>query len=180
MTKKHQYHPSAFEENLDHTHANPHFDKAAISWIAPEYLQHPKSTNWWVAAAIVWLVSIVLEAFSGNWTMLAATAVFGVVYWYVHEHHPPKHTKINLSDLGVKVGHNSIPYGEIVCFWITYTPPHTRRLYLQLKNAILPDLVIELEDQDPAKVRAFLEQHLSEVVGVKENFADSILRAFKL
>ena len=177
---KHQYHPSVFQENLTHEHPVPDFDKAAISWIAPEYLQHPKSAKWWVIAGIVWVIAIILEAISGNWTMLAATALFGLVYWYIHEHHPPKHTKINLSELGVKIGHRAIPYADIESFWIIFEPPYTRRLYLEVKESFLPDLIIELEDQDPQQIVAFLEQRLPERLGVKENFADIIMRAFKL
>jgi hypothetical protein len=174
------YHPSVFQENLTHEHPEPDFDKAAFSWIAPEYLQHPKSTTWWLVAGIVWAVSIILEAFSGNWTMLAATVLFGLVYWYIHEHHPPKHTKINLSELGVKIGHTKIPYAEIESFWIIFDPPFSRRLFLRIKDSLLPDLVIELESQNHQQIRAFLEQYLSERVGVKENFTDIILRALKL
>lgn len=177
---KHQYHPSVYEENLTHEHPGPHFDKAAFSWIAPEYLQHPKSAKWWVVAGLIWVVSIILEALSGNWTMLAATVLFGLVYWYIHEHHPPRHTKINLSELGVKIGHSQIPYAEIESFWIIFDPPFSRRLFLRLKESILPDLIIELETQNPQQITAFLEQYLSERVGVKENFTDLILRALKL
>jgi hypothetical protein len=174
------FHPSVFEDNLDHHHPHPDFNKAAYSWIAPEYLQHPKSVRWWVTAAIVWLIAIVIEAITGNWTMLLATAVFGLVYWFTHEMHPPRQTKVNLTDLGIKIGHRKFSYSQIEFFWIIYNPPEVKRLYLRLKERFLPDLVIELQDQDPQLIREFLEQHLPEVTGVKEHFTDVILRAFKL
>jgi len=176
-----QIHPSVLEENLHHSHPHPHFDKAVFSWIAPEYIQHPKSARWWVIAAIVWLVSVILEAFTGNWSMLLATVTFGLVYWYIHEHHPPRHTKINLSELGVKIGHRSIHYAEIDAFWIIYKP-HTRlkRLCFRLHDKFIPDLILELEDQDPQPIRVFLEHHLPEIVGVQEHFGDIILRLFRI
>lgn len=178
--QKPKYHQSVFEENLGEDHPYPDFNKAAFSWIAPEYLQHPKSTRWWVSAALILLIAVVLEALTGNWTMLAATLAFAAVFYYTHQHHPPRHTKINLSELGVKVGHRRIPYEEIEFFWIIYNPPEVKRLFFRIKNSLLPDLIIELENQDPQAVRSFLEQYLVEVTGVKEHFTDQLLRLFKL
>jgi len=175
-----KYHQSVFEENLDAAHPFPDFNKAAFSWIAPEYLQHPKSLRWWFAATAVLLVSIVLEALTGSWTMLAATVVFAIVYYITHQYHPPRHTKINLSELGVKIGHRQIAFAEIEFFWIIYHPPSVKRLFLRIKDSFLPDLVIELENQDPQAIKAFLERHLVEVTGVKEHFSDQLLRLFKL
>jgi hypothetical protein len=174
------YHPSVFEKNLDQTHPLPDFNRAAFSWIAPEYLQHPKSVRWWVIAGLFFLVAIVIEALVANWTMLAATLAFGLVYAYLHYFHPPRHTKINLSELGVKLGHKSIPYEDIEAFWIIYNPPHSKKLYLRLKDKLIPDLVIELEHQDPQAIRRYLEMHLVEITGMRESFTDLILRLLKL
>lgn len=178
--RQEEFHTSVFEQNLDESHPYPDFNKAVYSWIAPEYLQHPKSVQWWVAAGIVWAIAIVIEALTGNWTMLLATAVFGLVYWFTHEMHPPRKTKVNLTELGLKIGHKHFPFSQIEFFWIIYNPPHVKRLYLRLKDRFLPDMIVELEDQNPQEIREFLEQHLSEVTGVKEHYADVLLRLFKL
>jgi hypothetical protein len=174
------YHPSVFEENLTEHHPYPDFDKAVFSWIAPEYLQHPKTVRWWVIAAAVLFLSIIAEALTGNWTMLLATVVFAGVYYYVHNFRPPRHTKINISELGVKIGHRKIPYGDIECFWIIYNPPFTKRLFLRVKNQLISDLVLELENQDPLAVKIYLEKHLSEVTGMREGFTDLLLKLLKL
>jgi hypothetical protein len=180
MLYESQLHPSVFQDNLTVDHPGSHFDKAVFSWIAPEYLQHPKSLNWWILAGVVLVICLVLEAFSGNWSMLAATLTFGVVYWYLHEHHPPKHTKINISELGIKIGHRTIAYSQIEAFWIIFNPPLTKRLCFRLTDKILPDLVIELEHQDPQALKIFLEQHLTEITGVREHLSDLILKILKI
>ncbi len=174
------YHPSVYEENLEDSHPFPDFDKAAFSWIAPEYLQHPKTVKWWVIAGIILLLAMIAEAFSGNWTMLVATIVFAGVYTYVHTFRPPRHTKINISELGIKIGHRKIPYEALESFWIIYDPPLTKSLYFRQKNQLISDLVIELEDQDPLEIRAFLEKFLVEVTGVQQQFTDVLLRLLKL
>ena len=175
-----QLHPSVLEENLSAEHPVPHFDKAVFSWIAPEYHQHPKSVQWWLWAAIVLFVAVIIEAATGNWSMLIASLVFGFVYWYSHEHHPPRHTKINISELGVKVGHAQIPYANISAFWIIYDPPYVKKLYLRVNDRLFPDIVLELEQQDPEAIRSYLEQYLPEITGVKEHLSDIILRIIKL
>ncbi len=174
------YHDSVFQENLDERHPYPDFNKANFSWIAPEYIQHPKSTRWWVIAAILLLISTVIEAIVSNWTMLAATLIFGLVYWFTHEFHPPKHTKINISTLGIKVGHQEISFSEIEHFWIIYNPPAVKQLAFRLKDSFFPTLILQLEKQNPEAIRAFLEQYLPEVTDAKEGFTDAILRALKL
>lgn len=179
-TRDHIYHPSVFEENLPTDHPLPHFDRAIFSWIAPEYIQHPKSAGWWAGAAIVLLIAFAIEALTGNWTLLAATLTFAFVFWLTHEFHKPRHTKINISELGVKIGHRQILYEEIQYFWIIYNPSHVKRLFLRIKDSFLPDLVLELEDQDPQAIRSFLEHHLVEVTGVQEHFTDQLLRLLKL
>jgi hypothetical protein len=175
-----QVHPSVFEANLSADHPVPHFDKAVFSWIAPEYLQHPKSARWWATAAVVLVIGMIIEAFTGNWTMLLATLTFGFVYWYMHEHHPPKHIKINISELGVKIGHRTVHFAEIEAFWILSEPPHVNKLYLRLRDKLLPDLIIELGQQNPQPIRAFLELYLTEIVGMREHLGDIILRIFKI
>lgn len=175
-----KYHPSVYEDNLDATHELPSFNKAMFSWIAPEYLQHPKGITWWVGAGIIFILAIIAEALTGNWTMLLATVVFAIVYGYVHEIHPPKHTKINISELGVKIGHKAIPFEEIECFWIIYDPPAVKRLYVRVRDRLLSDLVIELENQDPNAIRDHLSVYVKEVPNVKETLTDILLRLFKL
>ena len=174
------YHPSVYEENLGEEHPFPDFNKPVFSWIAPEFLQHPKTVRWWVIAGIVFVLAVIIEAIVSNWTMLVATLVLGAVYAYLHEFHPPKHVKINLSELGIKLGHKQILYEEIESFWIIYDPPQVKRLYIRLKEKLITDLVLELENQDPQAVRAFLERYLVEVTGVRENFSDILLRIIKL
>lgn len=174
------YHPSVFEESLSEEHSLPDFNRAVFSWVTQEYLQHPKSASWWAGAAIVVVIASIIEALTGSWTMLAATLTFAIAYWTTHEFHPPQYTKINLSELGVKIGYRKIPYENIEFFWIIYNPPEVKRLFLRVKDSLFPDLVIELDDQDPQAIRAFLEKHLVEVTGVKEHFTDQLLRLLKL
>ena len=174
------YHSSVNEENLGKDHVFPDFDKPAFSWIAPELLQRPKTVKWWVIAGIILVVAVIVEALVSNWTMLMATVVFGLVYTYLHMFHPPLYVKINISELGVKLGHKRILYEEIECFWIIYNPPQVKQLYIRIKDKLITDLVIELEDQNPEAIRRFLEQYLVEVIGKRENFTDVLLRMLKL
>jgi hypothetical protein len=175
-----QIHPSVFEENIGPDDHGDAYLKAVFSWIAPEYLQHPKTARWWVYAGIVLLIAIIIEALTGSWTMILATVVFAGVYAYMHEFQPPRHTKIVLSDIGIKVGNQKIPYSGIESFWVLYEPPHTSTLNFRLRRQFFPDLVIELEDQDPASVREYLTSFVPELTNQKAKTTDLILRLLKL
>ncbi len=176
-----QLHESVYEENESHdAHPEKSYLKAVFSWIAPEYHQHPKSLTWWVVAGISLLIIMIIEAWTGNWTMLLATMVFGVVYWYLHEHHPPRFTKVVISDLGLKIGHRKIPYSKIHSFWVLYDPPNLKRLVFRLRNSYLSDLIIELEDQDPTAIANYLSKNITELTDQEESIADLIVRLLKM
>ncbi len=178
---EHLLHSSVFEPN--HPHDAPpqySFEKAVFSWIAPEFYQHPKNTRWWTIFGIIAILSMIIEGFTGNWTMLIATVAFAVVYWILYEFYPPKHLKIVISEYGLKIGYRKIPYSQIERFCIFYHPPHLQQIVFRVKGAIFSDLIIELEEEDPIAIRNFLKKYLKEVEDPHEKITDSILRLLKL
>lgn len=169
------FHPSVFEENNELV-----LNNNEISWIAPEYLQRPKTASWWAGAFVVLIIAITIEALTGDWTMLAVTLMFAFVYWTSHTFRPPKKTKITLSSKGIKIGYHFIPFSDIEFFWIIYNPPEVKQLFFRVRKRLFADIVVELEGQNPDQIKYFLEEHLTEVMGVQESFSDIILRLLKL
>jgi len=177
----HRIHDSVFEDN-HHQDAHPDhtFQKAVFSWVAPEYEQHPKSRRWWLTSGIIVVISLLLEILTANWTLLIATLVLVPVYWYIHEFHPPRYTKIVLSDAGLKIGHRTVPYSQIVSFWIFYEPKILKTLNFRLHHGAFNELNIQLEDQDPVALREFIQQYIPELEGKKEEWSSVVLRLLKL
>jgi hypothetical protein len=177
----HRIHESVFQENHEQSaHPDHTFQKAIFSWIAPEYQQHTKTSRWWLIAGIIYLAAIIGEIITKNWSFLVATLVLAPVYWYIHEFHPPKYTKVILSEAGIKIGNRTIPFSQMVSFWIFYEPKVLKTLNFRLHKGAFNELVIQLEDQDPVAIREFLQQYIPELEGKSEEWTSVLLRLLKL
>jgi hypothetical protein len=152
---------------------------SVISWVAPEYIAHQKSKRWYIVAAAVVAAVVAYAIFTGNWTMAAAVVVFTAVYQYTHTYHPPKNLKINVTDMGIRVGHLFFPYSHIQTFWIIYKPDY-KTLNLRVKGNFWSDLIIDLNSQDPVSLRSYLVGQITEWEGKDERLQDMILRLLRL
>lgn len=154
-------------------------DHTVISWNAPEYVSHRKGIRWYITAGVVVALSLIYSAISFNWSMGLAVIVFTAVYQYTHIYHPPKIIKIDLTELGVRVGNVFHPYSQIQAFWLYYKPG-LQTLNLRVANNFWTDVIIQLEDQDPVAVRAHMVGQVPEWEGKDERLGELILRMLKL
>jgi hypothetical protein len=179
-TKKEKTHGHFMPHIPDSPHELALYDRAVFTWIAPEYIQHPKSKSWFLGAAVISIVVVILDILTNNLTMALAVVVLAAVYYYVHTHHPPKDIKITVSRMGIKVGNMIFPYSSIQAFWIIYTPPHITTLNLRVKEHFFSDINIQLNHEDPVPIREFLCGQIPEWEGKGERLGDVILRLLKL
>lgn len=157
---------------------NP-FDEAIISWESPEYIQHEKGVIWYLAAIACALILCVYAIFTANWTLVLALIVLAAVYYRIHGF-PPQNVKVKISKTGIKINSKEYPYQNIDSFWIIYNPPSTKTLNLKSNSRLLPDIAIQLGDQDPSELRAYLVSQIREREGREELFIDSLIRILKL
>lgn len=161
-------------------HEKALYDRAVFTWTAPEYIQHPKSKNWFLAAAIVVGIIILVDILTQDYTMALAIIVLAGVYLYIHTHHPPKEIRIVISNMGIKVGNMIFPFSSIQAFWMHYQPPHLTTLNLRVKEHFFSDIIIQLNHEDPVPIRHFLCGQIPEWEGKNERFSDVVLRLLKL
>jgi hypothetical protein len=155
------------------------FGKTIITWTAPEYIQHDKDKQWYIIAGITAAVSVIIATLTWNWSMALAIIVFAVVYHYLQTKHPPKNIEIKITELGIYVGEMFFPYSHIQAFWIFYTKDN-KSLNLKIKGRVYSDVIIQLNDQDPATLRKFLVGEIPELEGKEEKLMDILIRLFKL
>jgi len=160
-------------------HARSPEGKTIITWIAPEYISHRKSTKWYVIAGTVVAAVIAFAFIYGNWTMALAVIVFTAVYQLTHTYHPPKNIKISVTELGIRVGHMFFPYSHIQAFWIFYKPG-LQTLNLRVAKNFWSDIIVQLNDQDPVEVRSYLVGQVPEWEGKDERLGDLFLRLLRL
>lgn len=155
------------------------YDKAVLTWDAPEFIKHERGFWWFLIAGLavcgIVVYSIITDAWSTAASFLALSGVF-----YMYHNHEPRMLKVTISEIGIKVGNREIPYSIIKYFWIVYDPPHVKTLHLATSNRFLSEVVIQLHNQDPAGLRNYLVQQLPEVTGKEENFVHLLTRLLKL
>jgi len=131
-------------------------------------------------AGAVTLLTAIGSALMGNWSFTLAILAFGGVYYYLQEHHPPQNIQITISKMGIKVGSEIYPFTHIQAFWIFYHPPFIKTLNLRVHKKFFSDVIIQLENEDPAEIRRFLSGEIPEWEGKSERFSEVIIRLLKL
>jgi len=164
------------EEKLNFENA---FHDEVIKWKALEYIQHKKGWKWFFVAGLTDAVFCIYAAISQNWIFLIALILFSAIYIWQHDI-SPRYVDVIVSHAGIKVGDKEYPYQNIRSFWLIYRPPYVKILHLRLNSKYLPDLAIQLGDQDPVVLRNYLCSQIHEDTGKEEDTLNTIVRLLKL
>ena len=156
------------------------YDKAKISWVAPEYMRYERGIVWKVGAVLSLIVAVGLGIFLDAWTFSVAITAFAVAYYVIHLTEEPKDQEVVLSKIGVKVGNRKYPFSQIKAFWIIYEPPFTKMLFIRLNEGLLRDIEIQMSGIEPSEIREFLIEKIPELEGQKEPLGDILLKIFKI
>lgn len=156
-----------------------HYDDGEVSWHAKDYFAPHRGLVWKIVmiASLVGLFvfGVLYEAVSFSVAML----VFALVYYIVHRK-KPQDVEIVLSKVGIKVGKRKYPYAKIKSFCLQYDPPYTKALKIHVEGDLAVEVVIQLGDQNPAEVREFLLDKISERAGHQESLTDIFLKLLKI
>ncbi|MEK7126702.1 MAG: hypothetical protein AAB848_01210 [Patescibacteria group bacterium] len=178
--KEHKLFSARRKEHLHMIHNAPsEYDKAVISWIAPEMIRHDRGIVWKILVSLISATIIAGGIVYNSWTFSLAVAAFIVVYYLMNLEHP-KDVEIKLSEIGIKVGTRKYPFSRIRFFWIIYEHPYVKTLNLRIVGELVADITIQLNHQNSSEVRNFLIEHIPELEGQSEKITDIFLRLFKI
>lgn len=155
------------------------FEKAIISWYAPEFLRFHRSFIWYIIAGLLDAALIAYAIWSQSYTMVAVFVVLPLVY-VLDQRHKPKTVEVKISQFGVRFGEISAPYSDIKSFWIIHEPPYVDELHLLVKNRLHPEVVIPLVGTDPTFLRQYLVTQVREWEGKKQSAMDVMTKFLKL
>lgn len=155
------------------------FDHAIITWEAPEYVKHEKGKTWFTVAGVIVLMLVLWGIWSHSWSTSVVFLLLAGVYYLAHTHEP-RHLKITISEIGIKVGNACYAYANMRAFWVHYHPPFVKTLNFRTNERMFKEVTIQLDGQDPVPVRSYLARQISEWEGKEESFTDILTRVFKL
>jgi len=155
------------------------FDEAHITWTAPEHPHYEKGKLWKIMAVSFVLVSATFGVIFKAWTFSLAVVAFALAYYIIHRS-KPQEVEISLSDIGIKVGKRKYPFNRIKSFWIIYEPPFIQTLHILVHGEFVPEIEIQIPNQDPAYLRDFLIDKIPEIEGRTPSLSTVMSRLFKI
>jgi hypothetical protein len=146
-------------------------------WDKPNYQRGPL---WYAAMVLIGMLLLLYAVFSANFLFALIILMFGLIL-YLTTKTPPARIRAAITDDGILLGRMLYPYRDIGSFWMVYDPPAVKSLYLDFRNALQSQVVIDLEDSNPNMVRERLARFVREDVNrVDEPLSDMVGRFLKI
>jgi hypothetical protein len=152
-----------------------------ISWKISEYTKYPRDKKWYIIASIIAIGLIIYAIIDKNYFFaLIIILSSGLIIFFNNE--PPKKITVTLKYDGIELGSRFYEFYSIQNFYIIYRPKENiRRLYFEFKSAIRQRLSIDLDKQDPVKVRNYLRQYIDEDLDKEhEPLSEGLAKIFRL
>ncbi|QQS22666.1 hypothetical protein IPM19_03480 [bacterium] len=131
-----------------------------FEWDAPEFRHYPKNPAWYITLLILVALLITYEIIANDYFgAISLAVVAGFVIFFGRQ--IPKQIPIRISDQGIHINNDLIPYQRIKHFWVVDDAAH-KTLNIETTAYLNHQLTIELEDMDSDEVREFLADVLPE------------------
>jgi hypothetical protein len=150
----------------------------SISWQAPEFRHYPKNLGWYITLIAI---TILVDAFF----IIVESDIFAAVslsiiaaLFIVFARQTPQTVTITLNSKGVDFGNLFYPYKQIKYFWVVNNQNH-KTVNFHTSAFVNNILILELENQEPDRVRDFLIKHLPEHSETEETSAQRMMHRFK-
>lgn len=155
------------------------FDDALFTWTAPLRKTHDKGVIWLTVMTAGVGVLIWYAISTHNWIFAGAMIIAIVAYAVDHFTETPT-VETKISAFGVKVGEHIIPFSSMRGFWILYHPPFFGEIHFHTSRKVMNDIVVQLGDQDPVRLREFLTRHIPEWEGKDQGLIEICTHILKL
>ena len=120
----------------------------------------PKSADWYWALGIIAVAGAATSFILGN-ILFSILIVVGALSLGLHAARPHKEIAVEINRRGLVLNETLYPYDSLESFWVEENESMPK-LFIKLERALVPQLMIFIEDIDPDAVRDFLLEHLEE------------------
>jgi len=150
-----------------------------MRWTPLEYQFESKEENWYLAGGVIAAIFISGAILFRNYLMAVTFFLLAVVI-YIYSERKPHKIPVELREFGIRVGAKFYSFRDLSRFWIIYRPGDLKTLTIETNNLFNPTVSIQIEDQDPNKIRDILKDRLYEDLDHQESSVDRIARNLKL
>ncbi len=138
----------------------PEENQPLFEWEAPEFKHYEKSLSWYLLLGAAVLGLAVYQILTADYFGATTMVILGILI-ALFAQKKPNTVYIALDNQGITLDEMKIPYKSFQEFWIVETAEH-RTLNLQASTYIKQTIIVELLEQDTAKIRKLLAKHLPE------------------
>lgn len=132
----------------------------SIIWTTNAYEQTNKAADWYWAVSII-TISLAAAAFILQNVLFGVLIVISGILLMVYSVKKPETLECELNQTGLRVNEKLYPYPTLKSFWISHESA-PEKLILQSKKAVMPYIIIPLNNVDPVEVREVLLDVLPE------------------
>ena len=148
-----------------------------LRWSAYEHEHIERGSDWYWALGIVAICAALTSVLFSN-VLFAIVLIVAAFTIGLIARTPPRLIEFEISDRGIRVAGTLHRYDHIIAFWLEDEHEHMPPLLLvDTTKFMSPNLIIPIEDIDPAEVREFLQQRAEERP-MKEPVSHKILEFF--
>lgn len=147
-----------------------------MSWESREFIQYDRNPAWILVVYILASLTLVYAIWTMNFLFAVLVVLFTIII-VIYTQRKPNILKVAVMKKGFKINNTLYTYeDDLENFWILYNPPDLKVLNFKRRQALLPALVIQLEDQNPLKIREMLLKFLPEDLTQDESTIDKMSR----
>ncbi len=131
-----------------------------FEWEAPEFRHYPKNPAWYITLVIVVTLLVIYEIFSKD-IFGAISLIIVAIFIILFGRQSPKIIPLQISDQGIHINQDMIPYQRIKHFWVVDDGIH-KTLNFETTAYVNHLLTIELADMNSEEIREYLIDVLPE------------------
>jgi uncharacterized membrane protein YdbT with pleckstrin-like domain len=155
------------------------FGKVFFNWKFSEFTQHQRNRSWYVWGGIIVGALLIFSVFTFNFLfglIIIMTSLTVLLFA-----RSTNEIDFMITEDGVVVNEKLYEYKSLKNFFIIYEPPQIKTLYFEPKNIFIPRIPVDLQDQNPVKIREVLLNYLPEdLERENEPVSEQFSRIFKI
>jgi hypothetical protein len=134
--------------------------EALISWNAPIHVHTEKTNDWYWSVGIITL-ALAAVCFIFTQIIPGILVIMAAVVLVLRSSRPPKIAHFEINDRGIMVDDVLYPFLQLESFWVPHDGPYPK-LLIKSRKALMPLIVILIEEVDPEEVREVMLKYIAE------------------
>jgi hypothetical protein len=155
----------------------PRAPLTVFKWEAPEFRHYPKNPAWYITMFLMVGLLAAYLVYVQDWFGAVCMFILAILIFFFARQ-TPEFVTMEISDRGVHINGDLIPYNRIKQFWIIDDHEH-KVLNIETTAYLNHLLAIELEEEDADEIRDFLIDILPENPKVQPMATQKIAHRFK-